>query len=167
MIKSEVWFVTARKGSDISTRMINTIKQEMSTLADTKVYCAVSNKNDSGPSPGYECSVYTESFNGIFYQTINNKKIPEEMVKECCFELLKEMDNGGIFDTKLYPIIFTFMSLGYGVSHLRIGEIKEETKQILDLLQIFFNIEYSYTKEEDEYILTIIGCDFINNFKPL
>lgn len=91
--------------------MIDTIKEEMKSLADTKVYCAVSNKNDSGPSPGYECSVYTESYNGIFYQTLNNKKVPEEMAKDCCFELLKGIDNGGIFDTKLYPIIFTFMSL--------------------------------------------------------
>lgn len=160
--------VTSRIGSETSTRMINVIKEEMSSLSEVKVYTALSNKNDSGPSPGYECSVYTESANGIFYHTSNNNKsVPEDLAKNCCFELLKNLDGGGLFDKKLHTILFVFMALAHGVSHLRIGDIDEEDKNILDLLERFLNIEYSVRKDGDENIISIIGCDYINTFKPL
>lgn len=159
--------VTSRIGADTSTRMINTIKSEMNSLCETKVYCAVSNKNDSGPSPGYECSVYTESYNGIFYETMNNKQLPEEMAKNCCTQVLKLIDLGGLFDKKLLPIIFIFMALGHGVSHLRVGEIDDDSKEVLDILKVFFNNEYTLKKDLDEYIISIVGNNYKNSFKPM
>lgn len=159
--------ITSRVGSDIAHRMINTIKSELSSLGNTKVLCIINNRNDSGPSPGYECSVLAESDNGVFYQTLNNKEIPEKMAKNCCKKLLKSILNGGLFDSKLLPLIVIYMGLSKGVSNLLIGKLDKTTEKVLNLLKIFFSVTYKISSSENGDILSIVGCSYKNIFKPL
>lgn len=159
--------ITSRIGSDIAHRMIHTIKNDLSSLGNTKVLCIVNNRNDSGPSPGYECSVLAESDNGVFYQTLNNKEIPEKMAGNCCKKLLRNILKGGLFDEKLLPLIAIYMGLSKGVSTLLIGKLDKTTVRVLNLLNKFLGVTYKTSKSEEHCLLTVIGCSYKNIFKPL
>lgn len=159
--------ITSRINSEFSRRMIGEIKSQMSGLANTKVLCIVSNRNDSGPSPGYECSVVAESRHGLFFSTCNTKELPEKMAKRCCYSTLKSIRRGGIFDSKLLPCVILYMGLAKGIGRLRTGCLDLQARKVLDLLNDFFGVEYKLVKAEDDNILTVVGCGYINPFKPL
>lgn len=167
LLKIRGLVITSRIGGDYAHRMINKIKKEMSDLANTKVLCITNNRNDSGPSPGYECSVFGESKNGIFYSTVNNNDIPENMAEECCVKLLKSIDDEIIFDRKLLPVVVFFMGLSKGVSYLGIRHIDEKLEKILDLLKVFMKIDFTIEKYEDYSVISIIGSNYKNIFKPI
>lgn len=159
--------ITSKIGSDFAHRMIDTVKGEMSDLANTKVLCIINNREDSGPSPGYECSVLGESNNGVFYESVNDQEIPEKMAKRCCKRLLKSILKGGIFDQKLLPIVIIYMGLAKGVSHLKIGKLDKISKKVLDLLGLFFSVTYKLYTSDQGNTLTVVGCRYNNVFKPL
>lgn len=159
--------ITSRVGSDIAHRMINKIKDELSDMANTKVLCIVNNRNDSGPSPGYECSVLAESDNSVFYETLNNKEVPEKMAEECCRRLMKNILNAGFIDKKLLPIVILYMGLSKGVNNLPFVKLDKTSKRILELLSIFFSTNYKIRKLTDMNILTIVGCSYKNIYKPI
>ncbi|KAM0680573.1 hypothetical protein GINT2_001261 [Glugoides intestinalis] len=159
--------ITARIGSDSANRMVNKIKTEMSDIINTKILCIINNRNDSGPSPGYECSVISESKNGFFYETVNNMELPEKMAEQSCIGMLNNLRNGCVFDLKMLPTVLLFMGLAEGISHLAVFEIDLESQKILDLLVTFFNIKYTITKKELFKIITVVGSGYQNPFKPL
>lgn len=159
--------ITARIGADYAHRMINKIKNEMSELANTKVLCVTNNRNDSGPSPGYECSLFGESKNGVFYSTVNNNEIPESMAEECCREMLKSINDGVVFDGKLLPAVIFFMGLSKGVSYLGFRSLDDKSMKILDLLRIFLKVNFSIEKYGDHSVISVIGSSYSNIFKPM
>lgn len=159
--------ISSRIGSNIAQRMISNIKNDTSDLANTKILCIVNNRNDSGPSPGYECSILGESKNGVIYKTVNDKSVPETMAKKCCIDFLKNIKNCGIFDEKLLPNVILLMGLAEGVSDLAIGKPDEGLLGCLKLLKLFFNISYKIDKNEKIYVLTIFGCGYTNPFASM
>lgn len=159
--------ITSRISSEFSHRMINEIKSQMSGLANTKVLCIVNNRSDSGPSPGYECSVVAESRHGLFFSTRNTKELPEKMARRCCSSTLRSIRRGGLFDLKLLPYVIMYMGLARGIGTLRIGGLDMQSQRVLDLLNDFFGVEYKLVKAENDSILTVIGCGYTNPFKPL
>lgn len=159
--------ITARIGSEFSHRMIREIKAQMSDLANTKVLCIVNNRNDSGPSPGYECSVVAESRHGLFFSTCNTKELPERMAKRCCHNTLKSIRKGGLLDSKLLPYAILYMGLAKGVSSLRVGTLDLLSQRVLEFLKDFFGISHRITKAEEDNVLTVVGCGYTNPFMPL
>lgn len=159
--------ITSRIGSDFAHRMIDKVKSELSDLAHTKVLCIVNNREDSGPSPGYECSVLGESNDGVFFETMNNKDLPEKMAEMCCKKLMKGILKGGLFDQKLLPILIIYMGLAKGISRLQIGKLDKLSKKVLNLLNTFFGVGYKLTNSETGNILMVGGCRYSNIFKPL
>lgn len=162
----------ARIGADYSNRMVKTIKNTLSDLANTKVHCIINNRNDSGPSPGYECSLSAESKNGLFFYTCSSTSSaydsPEKMAEDCCKLLLKSIKKGKIFDSKILPYIIMYMGLAKNIGSILVGKLEKESIRMLSLMKQFFNIEYSISqKNTDESVLTIIGCGYKNAFKPL
>lgn len=156
--------VTSRISADFSNRMISTIKRQMDPL-NTKITTMIHKREDSGESPGYECSIYVESDNSFLFNTVNNQNIPEKMAEECCFRFLKNLDSKEIFDCSISPIIFTLMALSKGTSSLKINKLTLNQKKILLLLNRFFGTTYQIEKENGN-VLKIVGCDYVNPFKP-
>lgn len=159
--------ITAKIGSDNANRMVNKIKTEMSDIVNTKVLCIVNNRNDSGPSPGYECTVIGESKNGVFFETVNSMDLPEKMAEQACIGMLNSVKNGCVFDEKILPTVLLFMGLAEGISHLAIFEVDPESQKILDLMVTFLDLKYTITKKESFKVVTIVGLGYQNMFKPL
>lgn len=159
--------ITARIGSNTAKRIISKIKSEMSELANTKVLCIVNNRNESGPSPGFECSVIGESDNGVIYVTVSTGETPERVAEFSCCWFLETLDAYGIFDEKILHHVVILMGLADGVSHLVIGNLDGVTKYVLELLKIFFNVSYKVEISNEKQILTVIGCNYSNRHKPL
>jgi len=155
--------VTSRVSADISQRIVKRIKKSLGSLGTVKVDTIVSNKTNSGPSPGYECAVYLESKNSIFYSTGVNSESPESTARMCCMEVLKELESGAAVDRKFFPLILTLMALSEGISYLRIGKSEEE---LLLLGKATDELLGSEHKIKDG-VLTVIGCNYSNVFKPL
>ncbi|ELA41495.1 uncharacterized protein VICG_01479 [Vittaforma corneae ATCC 50505] len=139
----------------------------MTDLANTKVLCIVNNRNDSGPSPGYECSILGESKHGVFFETVNNQDIPEIMAEKCCVGFLKSVGGGCVFDQKLLPAAVLLMGLSDGVSRLAIRSLNHKSQKVLDLLELFFKVSYKLEEHGDNQILTVIGCGYRNQFMPM
>jgi len=171
ILKIRGMVISARISSDTSHRLIKEIKNRMGDLANTKVLCIVNNRNDSGPSPGFECSVFAESKNGVFYNTrssaLHSGETPEKMAKKCCFLLLKNIQSGGIFDVKLMPSIILYMGLAVSVGNIRIGVLDEQSKRMLKLMNQFFGVEHRVVSSGEEQVLSIVGCGYKNPFRPL
>lgn len=162
--------ITSRISSDYSHRMIKEIKDKLSDLGPTKVLNIVNNRSDSGPSPGYECTISAESRLSFFYYTCSSTvemASPEEMAQNCSKELLKSMSKGGLYDQKIMPFIISFMGLAKNVGSVRCGILDEKSLRVLNYLKDFFDVEHAITKEGNDNILTIIGCGYKNVFKPL
>lgn len=158
--------VTARINSNFTQRMVTTIKESLDALGNVKVSNVLCNRNDSGPSPGLECSVYIQGKVGMLYKTVGSsstsQESPETVAKVCCSGLLVEVSKGRIFDNKLSLVIFCYMSLAWGVSYLRIGELEDEMKSMLNVLRSMLGVEYYLIKQSDGYILKIAGCGYNN-----
>lgn len=159
--------ITSRIGSEYSRRMIQEINERMSDLGNTKVLSIINNRNDSGPSPGFECTVMAESKNGIFYNTsVGDASIlPEILAKDSCHSMLKSMRNQGIFDYKILPYVLIYMGFAKNIGILKIGKLDSCSKRTLEYLKKFFNIEYRINM--DKSLLTIVGCGHINQFMSL
>lgn len=153
--------VVSSRVSTIPTReMTERIKELMSDICNTKVFSNVCNKGDSGPSPGFQCAVFAESKNGVYYSTQNGEDLtPVETASIACKNLLKSIRQGGVFDRKVVYIALTFMALAStSVGRLGICKIDVDVQRILDLLKTFFGFEYDVRRQESSYVISGLGC---------
>ncbi|KAI4291562.1 RNA 3'-terminal phosphate cyclase-like protein [Pancytospora philotis] len=161
--------VTARVNANFTQRLVSTVKQHLDALRCVKISNVLGNKNDSGPSPGFECSVYALGKRGIVYSTLGScagsDASPESVAEECCRDFLKRLDRDGVFGRRMLPVVCAYMALAWGVSYLKIGECDEDVKQLLSMLKGVLGIEYYLVKESDGCVVKIIGCGFINPAK--
>lgn len=161
--------LSSRLSSIPTKEMTDKIKELMSDIANTRVFSSASNKLDSGPSPGFQCTVFAESKNGVYYFTQGGERLtPGETAAVGCRGLLKSIKRGGIFDKKLLGIAFSLMALSStNVGQLRICKIDDELQNVLDLLKMFFGFEYDIRRSGDSYIISATGCGFTNINKSL
>lgn len=160
----------------ISSRLNSTYIAEMTTIIkellgdlNLKIYSNVHNSEDSGPSPGFQCTMFMESKVGIFYTIkIGKDSLPQEVAKAACLDLLKSANRGGVFDEKLFPLLFSYLALSStDISSIAISRITEELDAVLDLLKLFFNYTFSLNKQGDSYIVKSAGCGYKNMNKKI
>lgn len=158
--------VTAKVSAESTRRMVNAIKEHLEPFENLKISTVLNNRSDSGPSAGTECSVYAEGRRGIFYSTLNGAEKWEAMAGRCCEGLLTAIDEGVIFDGKLRPLLFSLMGLARGVSYLKIRELGDDDKELLELLKSIFNIRYYVSADETGGpLLKIVGAGYTNPHK--
>lgn len=154
--------ITARIGADFTQRMVATIKREMEPFGHVKVANILNNKNDSGPSPGYECSVYVEGKDGLLFHTVANNGTPEALALQCCHGLMREIDRNALFNKSLLPAALIFAALARGVSYLRTGAADADIRWSLELLSEFLGTEYYLTCDNMGGVVKIVGCGYIS-----
>ncbi|KAI5168683.1 RNA 3'-terminal phosphate cyclase-like protein [Pancytospora epiphaga] len=155
--------ITARIGLDFTQRMVTAIKAEMECFGRVKVANILNNKNDSGPSPGYESSVYVEGDKGFLFSTMANEDTPESTALKCCHKLIREIDLGTTFSCSLNSVAFLFMALARGVSYLRLGAAADSgVLWALETLKEFLGTEYYLSNDDFGTIVKIVGCDYVN-----
>jgi RNA 3'-terminal phosphate cyclase-like protein len=161
--------ISSRLCSIPTHTMTEKIKELLAGTVSLKVSSSTSNKLDSGPSPGFQCAVFAESKNGIYYAEQNGKGgTPDEAVTRACKELLKSIRRGGVFDKKLLYLALTMMALSStNVSQLRICRVDDELQEVLGLLKRFFKFQYSISPSDDEYIISALGCGYTNISRSL
>lgn len=155
----------------ISSRLNSTFVHDMSLklkdlLGDMnfKIFSNIYNRNDSGPSPGYQCTLFAESKSGIYFVTKDGgKNKPEVLAQDAAKDLLKTIKRGGVFDQKLNNLLFTLLALSStDISRIRISKLNDDTKDLLGILKIMLNFRYEIMKDTDGYIFTCYGSGFIN-----
>lgn len=160
--------ISSRLNSTYISEMSNVIKELLGDL-NLKIFTNVHNSKDSGPSPGFQCSLFMESKEGIFYTVKTGKdSLPQEVAKEACFNLLTTANRGGIFDEKLYPLLLSYLALSStDISSVAISRITDELDVVISLLKLFFNYKFTLTKQSDSLILKSSGCGYKNLNKKL
>lgn len=149
--------ISSRLGSDFVCRMTRVIKEKCKKhLSNVKVLNIIDNKNTSGPSPGFECTMFAETKHGIFYymEPGSSDISPEDLAETCIQQLLKSIDDELVMDKKLLNIVFFYMSNGIGV-----GQIicKAYNTHFLNFLKKVFMIDYTILETEDYKLVKIIG----------
>ncbi len=155
--------VTSKISADFTHRMINKMRNILNEFNNVKISNILNNRRDSGPSPGYECSLYAESKIGIISSTVNNHKNPELMAEDCCRYLFKNIENGNIFNSEINRFLIILMSLSKNISYLRFTKFDLYTKELLRFVKELFNIEYFIDKDDNGFILKIIGSNYRNS----
>ncbi|ORD94189.1 RCL1 [Enterospora canceri] len=149
--------VSSRIGSDFVSRMTKIIKERcQEQVKNTKVLSILNNKNDSGPSAGYEAFITAETDSGIFYsgRTAQSNDKPEILINEVIDELFEAIDQEVIYDKKLLNRIFFYMANGSGVGQLACKEIDEKC---LEAIKEWFGVDYGLKKSGEYRIISIIG----------
>ena len=149
--------ISSHLGSDFVCRMTRVIKEECKKyLSDVKVLNIVDNKNTSGPSPGFECSVFAETRHGIFYYMSPGSSdiSPEDLAGTCVRQLLNAINNELVIDKKLLNIVFFYMANGIGV-----GQVicKGYNPHFLKFLKKVFMIDYTVLETAEYKLIKIIG----------
>lgn len=153
--------VLSSRMSSIATReMTERIKELMGDVLSTKVFSSMSNRLDSGPSPGFQCAVFAESRSGIFYHVSgSNGLTPKETAAAACRGLLQSIRKGGVFDEKLVYLALSLMAVSStSVGSLRIGRAGGEAMAVLGLLERFFGFGYEVRGCEDGHVVYGAGC---------
>lgn len=70
------------------------------------------NRNDSGPSSGYECSILGESKSGVLDETINNNKIPQSMAKEWIIQFMNSVSSS-LYICSLHRVYWVWKSIWF------------------------------------------------------
>ncbi|KAF9764283.1 RNA 3'-terminal phosphate cyclase-like protein [Nosema granulosis] len=161
--KTRALLLSSRLNSNCIGEMSSVVTDLLGDL-NLKIFSNVHNSKDSGPSPGYQCNLFMESKEGIFYAIkLGLDSAPREVVHETCLELLKSANRGGVLDEKLYPLLFSFLAISStDISSVVISRITEETDVIIKLVRIFFNYEFVLSKLNDELLLKSSGCGYKN-----
>lgn len=159
--------VTARISADFTHRMIEKIRENLQGFNDLKLANILNNRNNSGPSPGYECSLYAEGKTGLVSTTVNNQKLPETMADECCKEFLKKINKNVQFDEDTIEFLIMFMCLGTGTSHLRLPRLNRSEIELLGFAKEFLNVVYEVVKEDNSIILKINGAGYKNSAREI
>lgn len=161
----------------ISARLNSTYVHDMSTKANEllnsynfKMFTNIYNRTNSGPAPGFQCTLFSESKNGIFYATKDGGTYkPEEVVEEAVRILFKSICRGGIYDYKLNNLLFILLALSStSVSCIQVSKLNELNKKTLNLLKDVFNFNYQLKKENGGITFYSYGTGYINyNIKLL
>lgn len=164
LIKTRALLISSRLNSSYISEMSNVISGLLGDL-NLKIYTNVHNSKDSGPSPGYQCTLFMESKEGIFYVEKDGRdRHPQEVAKEASLELLVSANRGGLFDEKLYPLLFSFLAISTtDISLVTISRITEDLSGILKLLKLFFGYEVEHVKSANNLTIKSTGCG-IKNF---
>ncbi|WUR02568.1 RNA 3'-terminal phosphate cyclase-like protein (RCL1) [Vairimorpha necatrix] len=161
--KTRALLISARLNStyvhDMSTKLIDLLEDY-----SLKIFTNIYNRNNSGPYVGYQCTVFCESKQGIFYSTEDGGiKKPEDVSNEATNNLLKSVNRGGIFDYKLNNILFIYLALSSSdISRIRISKPDKQNFEILEILKKFTNFRYQIKKDEDGYLMISSGIGYIN-----
>ncbi|AFM98468.1 RNA 3'-terminal phosphate cyclase [Encephalitozoon hellem ATCC 50504] len=160
IVKVRGLVVSSRVSSIPVKEMTETIKELMGDVSNTKVFSNMSNRLDSGPSPGFQCAVFAESKNGVYYSVMSGEKLtPRETATAACKELLLSIRHGGVFDKKLLYLALSLMSLSStSIGSLWVGKVDSDVKVILDLLKQFFGFEYEVRRSGDGDVVYGAGC---------
>lgn len=159
------------KGLLISARLNSSYVHNLSEkvkllLSDFKVQTTfnVYNRNDSGPSPGYQCTLYAETETGIFFSTEDGgTNLPELTAKNCANNFLMSLNRGGCFDFKMTNLVLFFLALSSNdISQIKIAKLNESNRKLLEILKRFTNFQYKIVKEKNEYIFVCSGIGYIN-----
>ncbi|KAH9411226.1 RNA 3'-terminal phosphate cyclase [Ordospora pajunii] len=181
IVKVRGLVLSSRVSSMPTREMTEVIKRLLGGISRVKVFSNVSNRLDSGPSPGFQCNVFAESKNGIYYSTVNGwneedvdgksvSKVlkPEEAAERACCELLRSMKAGGIFDRKLAYLGLSLMCLSpRSVSRMRMCKVNYEIGGVLELLKRFFKFEYEIRKQGGGYVVYGCGNGYTNVMRQL
>lgn len=164
LLKIRGLVLSSRLSSIPTKEMTERIKEVMFDVGNTKVFSSTSNKLDAGPSPGFQCAMFSESKNGVYYFVQSGEgSTPKETADAACKGLLQSIRNGGLFDKKLLYIALSFMALSStSMGRLNICKIDKDIQDVLDLLKMFFRFEYDVRKTKDSHIISAIGCGFTN-----
>lgn len=135
--------ISSRTGSECTFQMIKAIKECFKKFKNTKVMSIINNKNDSGPSPGFECSITAETKNGIFYVTKKGDSIENasNIAKECANDLMNHIKDEYVYDEVLINRILFYFTHGSSVGKLLCKKVdldfieflKEETHAQIDV----------------------------------
>lgn len=159
------------KGLLISARVNTSYVHELSDklkfiLNDFKVHTThnVYNRNDSGPSPGYQCTLFSECKTGIFYNTEDgNTNLPEITAKNGAKKFLMSINKGGCFDFKMTNTILILMALSSSdISKIKIAKLNDSNKELLKIIKNFTNFQYKIVKNKSEYIFVCSGIGYVN-----
>lgn len=161
--KTRALLISSRLNSTYVHSMSKKLKDLLGDL-NFKIFSNIYNRNDSGPSPGFQCTIFAESKTGIYYVTKDgNTCNPENLAEDTAKEFLKTIKKGGIFDQKLNDLLFTFLAFSStDVSRIRISKISDTTKTLLEYLRATINFRYEILKSSDGYIFTCYGSGYIN-----
>ncbi|EJW02994.1 hypothetical protein EDEG_02638 [Edhazardia aedis USNM 41457] len=159
-------------------------KQNVTLTKNIKIFCDIANRNDSGPSPGYQCTLFAEGNNFYFGESCktsiqedfeqkiveqtgkNETKNLSDIVDEAVLELLESIQHGGAFDRKCNPVLFSFLCLNLqDVSKVEIGPLSVNDKKILSLLNDFFAFNYEIIIENGRTVFKCFGINYTNYFK--
>lgn len=160
IVKIRGLVLSSRVSSIPTKEMTERIKELMGDVSNTKVFSNMSNRLDSGPSPGFQCAVFAESKNGIYYSIMSGEGLtPKETATIACKDLLRSIRHGGVFDKKLLYLALSLMSLSSpSIGSLWVGKVDSDVKIILDLLRQFFGFEYEVRKSGEGDIVYGAGC---------
>ncbi|TBU15255.1 RNA 3'-terminal phosphate cyclase [Ordospora colligata] len=181
IVKVRGLVLSSRLSSTPTREMTEVIKRLLGDVSRVKVFSNVSNRLDSGPSPGFQCNVFAESKNGIYYSTVNGwneenvdvksldrVRKPEEAAEMACHELLRSVKAGGVFDRKLVYLGLSLMCLSpRSVSRIKICKVDHEIAKVFELLKRFFKFEYEIKKHEGGYIVYGSGNGYTNVMRQL
>ena len=161
MIAKVRGLVVSSRVSSIPTReMTERIKELMGGVSNTKVFSSMSNRLDSGPSPGFQCAVFAESKNGIFYCVCGGDGMTaHETATAACKGLLQSVRGGGVFDAKLEYLALSLMALSSpSVGSLRVGRVTSSTRRVLGLLERFFGFGHEERAAGSGHVVYGAGC---------
>ncbi|ADM11703.1 RNA 3'terminal phosphate cyclase [Encephalitozoon intestinalis ATCC 50506] len=161
--------LSSRVSSIPVKEMTERIKELMEDVSNTKVFSNMSNRLDSGPSPGFQCAVFAESKNGIYYSVMNGEGLtPRETATRACKDLLKSIKYGGMFDKKLLYLALSLMSLAPpSVGGLWVGKVDLDVEKILEMLKRFFGFEYEVRNTAQGHTVFGPGCGLTNISRQL
>ncbi|EOB13547.1 RNA 3'-terminal phosphate cyclase-like protein [Nosema bombycis CQ1] len=163
LIKTRAFLISSRLNSTFISEMSEVIKDLLGDL-NLKIFTHLRNGKDSGPSPGYQCALFMESIDGIFYiEKDGFDRKPRDVAKDACLGLLNSANKSGLFDEKMYPLLFSFLAISStDISSVKISRKTDELEIILKYLKIFFNYSCDTTKYNDHLIIKSSGCGYKN-----
>lgn len=154
--------VLSSRLSAIPTReMGDVVKELLGDIGNTRVFPNISNKQDAGPSPGFQCAVFAESKNGIYYAVQGGEGTPRDTATAACKALLKSIRCGGLFDRKLLYLALSLMALSpTSIGHLQICRIDGDVQRVLNLLRTFFGFEWDVRSVDGQDVISAAGCGY-------
>lgn len=150
--------ISSRLSSECTFQMIKTIKGYFKNkFKNTKVMCICNNKNDSGPSPGYECSISAESKNGVFFVTKYGNSIEEveEVAKECCLEIITKIKDEFVMDSSLINTILFYFAYGKSIGKILCKHVDKDFIEFIKSTNT--NITVDVEEHKNYYIVSVIN----------
>ncbi|ORD96208.1 hypothetical protein A0H76_496 [Hepatospora eriocheir] len=165
--------VSSRLNSEFIKRMTDVVLPSMRQLSkNAKVFSQCCNKLDSGLCPGYECNVYCESREGVFYETLNYNSVknfyksinytPENIANFSFLNMMNSASKQYIFDRKLYFVYLFYMGLSSGLSTFILREIDEDLNELVKVLEKSLGCKIIIKQDRPNYKINIVGIGYLN-----